>query len=776
MESELFSALLKEVNPEDYGSNIVDAFEELRRIFGADEVKAFHWNEDYIAASFSVSVSKPSRGTVNGIDIRDKEPILLLFSKKLYPHKCPRVRSDRIGFPVKNVPHISPGYRGQAPSICIHRGNYDDWFAEHTLQDIIVRIKRWFRDAARNKLIPEGDLYEFTRMDNATGVAIYDSAILIDYIHKYWDENDGRAGYAFLWMEILSEESYEKKDNKYAVRVEQVIHGSLLEKVRDVFLSMNQLREEMKIKTIQLIGILVFPSRENPSNQYISNQPQKLEEILEIAHELGLPVQEALEEYNIRELKILKGVPLLTTILRPRNIIGLDTNIEFLHHVLCAFDEHDVKDGIWQRETPTFILGHRMPLTKRLAREISTTQTLENGDLVIIGCGAVGSKIALSLARSGETDLCLVDGDELSPHNMVRHALLADSVGTNKAKALKAVIEEIYRSDRANISIDIFTDEIQEIVHSSNAFKLTQSKAIIDCSASSNVLNFFTNKQMLEMPPVIRCEITDKGKVGVCYSEGKHRNPRVDDLQAILFDLSLDNPRISSWLIDHKLESEGMTGAALQDIDIGMSCSSSTLKLADDVISYHSATFTMGLRKVLNSNNDVGNIRVSYYDEKDEISGCIFEFEVRKFLVFNSGEDTNSWEVRVSDNAVNFMSEQLRRAIPAETGGILVGYLQPKRKIIYVTRALNAPPDSQASPYAFIRGISDSPEIIDEIGRLSGGLLGYVGEWHTHPFGSSRLSSRDITSAQMIKATLDKVGLPTHIIVVSRQAIASYII
>jgi hypothetical protein len=54
----------------------------------------------------------------------------------------------------------------------------------------------------------------------------------------------------------------------------------------------------------------------------------------------------------------------------------------------------------------------------------------------IVGCGSVGSKVAMSLARAGVGKFVLVDGDVLAPGNLVRHDLDASAVGLHKADGL----------------------------------------------------------------------------------------------------------------------------------------------------------------------------------------------------------------------------------------------------------------------------------------------------------------------------------------------------
>ena len=74
---------------------------------------------------------------------------------------------------------------------------------------------------------------------------------------------------------------------------------------------------------------------------------------------------------------------------------------------------------------------------------------------MIVGCGALGSKIADSLARQGCEGLVLVDHEQFEPHNVARHVLSSDSILLNKAKATRDHLEQIgLDSDHKHVDID----------------------------------------------------------------------------------------------------------------------------------------------------------------------------------------------------------------------------------------------------------------------------------------------------------------------------------
>lgn len=127
------------------------------------------------------------------------------------------------------------------------------------------------------------------------------------------------------------------------------------------------------------------------------------------------------------------------------------------------------------------------------------------------------------------------------------------------------------------------------------------------------------------------------------------------------------------------------------------------------------------------------------------------------------------WEVRIAGEAAEAMSQQLRRHDPNETGGILVGRIAATRRTVYVTRLVAPPPDSRGTPFGFTRGTDRLPESIERVRDRTGGLLTYVGEWHTHPMGGSELSETDKQAIVSLRSILDRVGLPTLVAIVTQD-------
>jgi len=91
------------------------------------------------------------------------------------------------------------------------------------------------------------------------------------------------------------------------------------------------------------------------------------------------------------------------------------------------------KNGVWHL-SPFQTIDVTTDTGGRLAVEYANLREKKIG---LIGCGSLGSKVAVSLARNGIGKFVLVDDDILKPGNLIRHDLDVTSLGQHKANALK---------------------------------------------------------------------------------------------------------------------------------------------------------------------------------------------------------------------------------------------------------------------------------------------------------------------------------------------------
>lgn len=767
-----------------------EAFRALESILGG-EVRCLKWNKHWVAAAFTVNVDLPSRGPVGGIDIRPQEPIMLVFNRRDYPEKAPMVRLDRKDFPVDRLSHLNPVFSGEPPSICLHRGNFDDWFAEHTLEDLLTRIRGWFRDAASNRLIRETDYFEPTRLDELVGTVVFAPQHFKTWVQRGWATSSGKPGYGFLTMSLLDPERHDpKQDGWVPVRARD-----FYTKERDLSERLGTITEFNKLvsKGSNLapwcFGILCWSAREPPIIEYFGRLPKDASGLLELCDRHDIPLGQALRDYSGRKLNLLGVIPVIIGFTRPRPIIRTKINIEPLCFVLDGSDPTFAEGQDLPGAAVIAPLAQRSPLEPKSAMEISGVDADKApGRILLFGCGALGSKLALHLGRSGHTSLTVVDHDTLSPHNLVRHALLADKTGQNKAEAVKKSVEAIYENIPPSQAIIAYSGSVLDWIKGDRRGQLPKHRLLIDATASGMVFESLVRNSLPTGMKAARCGISDMGRIGLLSFEGPNRNPRIDDLNILVYDMAIDRPALRNWLERERDQREQDIGSILEEISIGMSCSSDTVRMSDDVVSWHAASFSVALLELARPKirPNAGWLVINYRSEntEDEPTSSLISqrIPVDPFTVVPARglegwelRGSRAWQVRIRPHIVGEMRERLRCAAPAETGGIMIGVIHPKRRVIYVTRMLDPPPDSKGTENSFTRGTHQLPETIDAIKQATGGLLGYVGDWHTHPRGAGRISSKDIEAMLETKRKLDVADLPSFILIVTPKGLNAYV-
>ena len=518
--------------PEDQAKlspRILSALEKLRRAFPGQPMEALHWNDHYVAVPLEVGVDLPTRGPVDGVDIREREPIFLLFHRRYYPHKAPLAYSNRPDFPKARLPHLNPTSPGRPANFCLHRGSLDSWFAEHTIVDLAGRVRGWLRDAARDRLVRREDGFEPTRAEDTIGYAIYDPAVLTRLVESRWEASKGEPGFAFLWYELLSNTKDDPLigDDTYAVRLYSTIDSGETEILLRLSRRINELyREAPKSDSgleRMLFGATAWPSSSEVRQEYFAELPETLGDLRSWTEALGVPLGEALEVYLAEGLQLFGGIPVTLAVPRPQKVIGTGSSLELLNFVVTAADERQSDEGKWDLESKVWRMGHRAPLTLKRAREVSSQpRDLDLGRLLFLGCGAIGSKMILHLARSGQDKISLADYDELAPHNLVRHALLSDSLGTRKAEGLERAIKGMFYAEKG-IEIETFERSALDILVEGNKDLLGRHSWLVDATASPMVLNALVEAELPEALSVCRCEIADDGRLGFMAVEGSQK-------------------------------------------------------------------------------------------------------------------------------------------------------------------------------------------------------------------------------------------------------------
>ena len=103
--------------------------------------------------------------------------------------------------------------------------------------------------------------------------------------------------------------------------------------------------------------------------------------------------------------------------------------------------------------------------------------------------------------------------------------------------------------------------------------------------------------------------------------------------------------------------------------------------------------------------------------------------------------------------AAELIHAEAQNKFPLETGGILMGYWAEADVVI--THAVGPGPNATHGKISFIPDAQYQEGEVARIYEESGRLSTYLGDWHTHPRGSTRMSRRDRRTLRRIASSTE---------------------
>jgi hypothetical protein len=135
-----------------------------------------------------------------------------------------------------------------------------------------------------------------------------------------------------------------------------------------------------------------------------------------------------------------------------------------------------------------------------------------------------------------------------------------------------------------------------------------------------------------------------------------------------------------------------------------------------------------------------------------------------------------TWRIRTDESFVEMLRGLRNGKLPRETGGVLLGTIDFERRIVYLVDTIASPEDSVEWPTVYIRGCEGLRDRIVGIEEATAGMIGYVGEWHSHPARCSAIpSGEDRVAFGTLSAELAADGLPAIMLIVAEDQIGMYV-
>lgn len=674
------------------------AFSTISDILYSEDLKV-------VEISAVVNVNLPSIYLENGITeigVRNAEPVRFIFSEH-FPLEAPHIllRDD---FP-RVFPHINPSESDVCP--CIYEGSLSELLQQaEWMNGVLNQLVDWLEKAASNSLLNYDQGWEPMRIDSSSGYICFEKYSVLDFFSRS--------------TEGSKKVMYSKSNELFFVDFSADLSKS-------------------KSATLCAFTTPAIIDKYTPCP--ITN----IAELYHYAETIGVSnFKERIESYDSENI----DDDLLFCILavkRPVNLIGSEHAIELINFVINKSAPRKKKNKKLKRvllDCKVQMLHHIDKVSPELLKRISgSTQNNNTRSIAILGCGSLGSKIALHLARNGNQPFLCIDKDVFLPHNNARHGLTF-TFSKNKAELL-------------SYSLYSMTGQECEIAEEAVSTDYSKSKIIIDSTASFSVRSFLMGSEII--PPVISAGLYDRGKSGLLFMESKSRKTRLCDLWAHLYLMTLNDSETRQMLF----------ASHNNEISIGQSCSSNTLIMSDAVISLYAASCSLQIQKILEDGfPETGKI---FLMKQGDFGNLITEkFDIPDNTVIRSLRPKN-WQTRLSSSVEKRMSELSSRKQPNETGGVLLGSVFLNAKTIVITDIIDAPPDSIETRTEFVLGTECLETQIKDIERKTNGKVTYLGTWHSHPFGGGASETDKRTSAKLLfvrnyEPTVCLIWTPTEVV------------
>ena len=373
-------------------------------------------------------------------------------------------------------------------------------------------------------------------------------------------------------------------------------------------------------------------------------------------------------------------------------------------------------------------------------------------NFVAIGQGALGAQVVSNLLRVGFGSWTLVDRDLLLPHNLARHALLGTAYGLPKALCMAATLSNTISDSRLQPLIcDVLDpgDQAEQL-----GTHLGEAEVVFDFSASTAVARHLANDNSSNARR-ISIFLNPSARYLVVLAEDTSRAVTLDELEAQLYRLLARTDSLRGFYQDRPVS-----------LRYGGACSDTSMHIPQDRVALHAAIAAGAVQRLPDG------ALISVWRQTEDLSIDHSRVEGAECRWF---EDTG-WQVGIDSNLVKDLLTQRSRALPSETGGVLVGMVDASRKRVLVVDAVPAPPDSEQWPTAFIRGSVGLRKKVERIQEWTGHAAHYVGEWHSHPPGRSlRMSDDDRSVLDYVAKHLRGDGLPGIIMIAGESGVQCHI-
>lgn len=697
--------------------------------------------ETLIEVKFDAELPSRSRGAGQSpTGVRPVEVAVIEFDR-MFPRTAPRVtlRSDFN----RSLAHINPHRPGEPVPPCILFGSVSEVFHQSGFVAVLDQAADWIRKAGRNELINPAQGWEPVRRDTVDDTLVLD----LPSIHGLVDKKGGARKFKTWFIQSIG------KDERPGTAWGSLRGDPVSVNVGDIPDLFNAKRKG-NLLSGDTLAVVCWAGKK-PSGAlpvFDTYMPETVSTVRDLyaradAYACGQVLRETVSwlarcaDTPDNNRVFSYPVFVLLCVRRPFPVIGSTSTIEVIAYRFNTRFPGFLPDG---EETKVFPVAHRHPIRDELLRRMSGLDpALTVPKISLIGCGSLGSKLAVHLGRAAVVPSAVADMRSLDPHHMARHALLPEGslgevlLAPSKSKALVDALAPFgSRPTEVIANVACLEPEDQEFKDLFPA----DTGLVVNTTASHVVRDYLATTSAIPTR-VAEAALLDRGRVGLFTLEGSGRNPDTLDLATLAYE---------------EMRSDATFGGALtaaaatgNGIAVGQGCASVTMVMTDARLSMHAAPIAEKLLNLLSGGlPEHGELLLGHVGD-DGMSLAWRRTQVGPTHMVTAENDP-TWTVRVLDRAHQKIVDEVARYSHVETGGVIVGRVSPVRRLIHITDVLEAPLDSQRSAGAFVLGVQGLEARVTDYTRSAAGVLWCLGTWHSH-LADQGASRRDYETARSLE-------------------------
>lgn len=241
----------------------------------------------------------------------------------------------------------------------------------------------------------------------------------------------------------------------------------------------------------------------------------------------------------------------------PAFVAALGLTLPKTEHVIFVKGD-DFKGYLLDKDEDTFWVYALVPPEESATRIDAGHATMATKSVALIGCGSIGSKIAVTLARAGVGRFLLIDDDVLMPGNLVRNQLDWREMAGHKVDGVARSIQLVNPKAECDARQQRLGGQHASGTIESLIETVAKYDLIIDATADAHVFNYLCAAVAVGNKPLLWCEIFGGGVGGLIARHRPAQEPPPATMRAAIeqwFITQGKTPPVS--LIDYETRADG---------------------------------------------------------------------------------------------------------------------------------------------------------------------------------------------------------------------------